>query len=104
MTGVEPNLTVTPDTVRDLGHHVLALARELSAALDAAGRDVDALTHADWHGRAADAYAAGWRECHDGGRRILAALTDMADRLGVNAQAYRATDDTAAEHLELEGL
>jgi WXG100 family type VII secretion target len=99
------SVAVTTDAVRQVGQLARQLASELATALDAVGHDVDALTTGGWRGEAADAYAEGWHECREGGHRVIRALAGLADKLGVNAEAYQATDtNTATEFVHLEGL
>ncbi|KAA0024979.1 WXG100 family type VII secretion target [Antrihabitans cavernicola] len=90
------DLSVVPDDVPAVGRYAYEMAQNLKSALESAGHDVDSLTSGGWRSGAADSYAAGWKECFDGGTRIFDALTQMADKLGVNADNYRRRDDSSA--------
>lgn len=68
-------LSVVPEDVQALGEYAYDLAAALRSALSNAGREVQALTEGGWTGSAADSFGKGWGECHDGGQRIMDALT-----------------------------
>ena len=65
----------------------VAELRDVASALEAqrrrAGLAVDALLDGGWAGRAAAAYREGWEEWRVGCAQVLAALSDMADLVGV---------------------
>lgn len=90
--GPGPDISVVPDEVRDVGKYVYSLADTLRRALQSAGTDVDSLTDASWAGDAAAEFAAGWSDVHDGSTHIIDALTEMAEKLGVNAETFQNTD------------
>lgn len=97
--GEGQSLTVLRDKVRDVGKYVYSLADTLRQALDSATREVDACAGATWTGDYADAFASGWAETRTGGLEIIAALTDMAEKLGVTADTYSQRDETNAAAL-----
>nr|WP_067808299.1 WXG100 family type VII secretion target [Nocardia beijingensis] len=104
MTGVpgEP-LSVVPNEVRALGNYVYSIADALRTALDSAGRDVAALTSSGWVGAAANGFSEGWGEVESGGQQLFAALTTMAEKLGVTAETYAQRDQaTAVEFVRLD--
>jgi WXG100 family type VII secretion target len=64
----------------------------MKQALDSVAHEVGALLTSDWTGDAADEFATGWTETHDGGTQLMQALTSLAEKLGVTAATYRSTD------------
>ncbi|MET8779733.1 WXG100 family type VII secretion target [Nocardia sp. NPDC004654] len=96
-------MSVVPDEVAKLGNYVYSIADALRTALDSAGRDVSTLTSSGWVGAAADGFSEGWGEVQSGGQRIFAALTTMAEKLGVTAETYvRGDQSTAGEFNRLD--
>lgn len=93
------SLTVVPEKVREVGNYVYGLADTLRQALDSAGREVDACAGASWTGGSAEAFAEGWGETRTGGNAIIAALTEMAEKLGVTAETYARRDGANASVL-----
>jgi uncharacterized protein YukE len=91
--GGNPDLSVVPDDVAALGKYAYNLADILRSALANVGRDVDALTESGWSSTASASFAEGWRECQDGGSKIIEALVTMASKLGVTASSYSAQDN-----------
>ncbi|WP_280362349.1 WXG100 family type VII secretion target [Nocardia wallacei] len=94
--GGQPNpnsgITVVPDDVQAIGQYVYNIADTMRQALDAASREVDTLLAEGWTGDAADEFSAGWTDTHDGGTKLMTALTALAEKLGVTAENYRNTD------------
>ncbi|MFD4433857.1 WXG100 family type VII secretion target [Nocardia sp. NPDC058497] len=90
---------MVPDKVRDVGNYVYGLADTLRQALDTATREVDACVCASWTGDYANTFATGWTETRTGGLEIIAALTEMAEKLGVTADTYSQTDESTAAAL-----
>lgn len=102
-------MAVVPDKVRDVGNYVYSLADTLRQALASATREVDGIVGASWTGTAADAFTEGWTETRTGGETILAALTTLAEKLGVTADSYARRDESnaagfSASSLDLPGL
>ncbi|MEU7631053.1 WXG100 family type VII secretion target [Nocardia sp. NPDC049220] len=87
-------LSVVPDEVRDVGSYVYHLADTLGSALDAAAREVQSLTGGSWAGAASTGFGTGWNDVNDGGRQIIAALADLAAKLGVTADSYQQRDES----------
>lgn len=52
-----------------------------------------------WIGTASDAFRSGWSDVRDGGNAIASALSDMAEKLGITAETYRAQDQSTAGDL-----
>jgi WXG100 family type VII secretion target len=92
-----PDVSVVPEDVRNVGKYVYGLADALRQALKSAGSEVDSLTDGSWVGDDAAEFATGWSDVRDGGVRIIDALTGMAEKLGVNADTFEATDDGTAD-------
>ncbi len=90
---------MVPEKVRDVGNYVYGLADTLRQALDSAAREVEACAGASWTGSSAEAFAEGWSETRTGGNAIIAALTEMAEKLGVTADTYTKRDTTNAAAL-----
>lgn len=86
-----------PEEVRNVGRYVYGLADTLRRALESAGSEVDALADGSWTGDDAAEFAAGWTDVRDGGMQIIDALTGMAEKLGIDAAAFQATDDGTAD-------
>ncbi|BDT84912.1 WXG100 family type VII secretion target [Nocardia cyriacigeorgica] len=99
-TGENPasaeTIMVVPEQVRAVGQYVYGVADALRSALESAARDVDSLTDGGWRGGAATQFTEGWTELRDGGVQIIAALTGMAEKLGVTADNYQASDEGTA--------
>ncbi|MGO4616308.1 WXG100 family type VII secretion target [Nocardia sp. 2YAB30] len=95
-TGSGQSLSVVPDQVRDVGTYVYSLADTLGSALDAVAREVESLTTGSWTGAASTGFGTGWNEVDDGGRQIIAALTGLAEKLGVTADSYQQRDESNA--------
>ncbi|MEV0075925.1 WXG100 family type VII secretion target [Nocardia neocaledoniensis] len=99
-----PPLSVVPDEVQAVGRYVFGIAESIRTALDSAGGEVDALINGGWTGDAASQFSAGWEETRTGGTQICAALTAMAEKLGITAETYRAQDSATEQVLNLAGL
>jgi WXG100 family type VII secretion target len=66
--------------------------------------EVGELTTNSWRGDAATEFANGWTEVRDGGTQIIAALTTMAEKLGVTADTYQSRDLNTAAALNNSSL
>ncbi|MEU2255860.1 ESX-1 secretion-associated protein [Nocardia xishanensis] len=97
-------LSVVPEKVRDVGKYVFELSEALRTALDSAAKDVASLTDGSWTGDAANEFSEGWNDVRDGGTRIMTALTEMAEKLGVTADTYQARDESNASALNGSSL
>ncbi|MFI5716479.1 WXG100 family type VII secretion target [Nocardia sp. NPDC051750] len=99
--GGNPNpagVVVVPEEVRAVGRFVADIAGSIRSGLDSASTDVDALLADGWTGDLSDEFFGGWTELRDGGKKILQALDGMAEQLGVQSDAYEATDrDTSQQ-------
>ncbi|MGY4099568.1 type VII secretion target [Nocardia sp. R16R-3T] len=89
-------LSVVPEQVREVGTYVYELAETLRTALDSAATDVDAVANGSWTGGLASEFADGWSDVRDGGGQIITALAAMAEKLGVTADTYQASDESNA--------
>ncbi len=96
--------SVVPDQVRDVGTYIYGLADTFSGALDSAAKEVAELLNGNWTGDYADEFSEGWTDVHDGGRQIFAALTTMAEKLGVTAETFANTDQASADALGIPTL
>ncbi|RMI29853.1 WXG100 family type VII secretion target [Nocardia stercoris] len=94
--GGATDLSIVPAEVTKLGKFAYDLADVLRSALSTAGRKVDTVTTNSWKSPAAQSFAAGWSDCSDGGHKIIDALADMAEALGVTAATYGAQDNQFA--------
>ncbi|MFD5174512.1 WXG100 family type VII secretion target [Nocardia sp. NPDC058379] len=92
-------MTVVPASVRDVGNYVYGIADTLRQALDMASGEVDSCAGGSWAGTAASTFATGWSETREGGLMIIAALTTMAEKLGVTAETYTQRDESNSELL-----
>jgi WXG100 family type VII secretion target len=90
-----PHVHVVPEEVQALGQFANSVAEQLRSGSGALDRDVMRLLET-WKGSAADGYRSGWDEVHKGALGVWDALTDLAEKLGVNAAGYQATDDANA--------
>lgn len=97
--GASRALSIVPGDVRDIGNYVYSLVDTLQGALDAAAREVDALTSNGWTGGASDGFLAGWNDVRDGGATMVLALVGMAEKLGVTADTYERRDVAHADRL-----
>ena len=102
--GPGQEFSVVPEQVRDVGTYVYGLADTLAGALDSAAKEVAELLTSSWTGDYADEFSEGWNEVHDGGRQIFTALTGMAEKLGVTAETFAATDEASAAELGIPKL
>jgi WXG100 family type VII secretion target len=102
--GVGPSISVVPEKVREVGQYVYDLAWALRSALDSATKDVDSLLDGNWTGDAASEFGDGWTEVREGGINIIAALTGMAEKLGITADTYQDRDENAATTLNSSAL
>ncbi|WP_435593164.1 ESX-1 secretion-associated protein [Nocardia sp. bgisy118] len=98
------NLSVVPEKVREVGKYVYELAEALRTALDSAAKEVSSLTDGGWTGTYATEFSNGWTDVHDGGTQIMSALTEMAEKLGVTADSYKARDESNAAPLNTSSL
>ncbi|MGW5517868.1 type VII secretion target [Nocardia africana] len=96
--------SVVPEQVRDVGIYIYSLADTLSGALSSAAEEVAELLNRSWTGDYADEFSEGWTEVHDGGRQIFAALTTMAEKLGVTAETFQSVDANNAAALDIPKL
>ncbi len=99
-----PTFSVVPDQVREVGIYIYGLADTLSSAMDSAAKDVAELLDGSWTGDYADEFSDGWDEVHDGGQQIFAALTTMAEKLGVTADTFATVDQESADTLGIPKL
>ncbi|MCX5045076.1 WXG100 family type VII secretion target [Aldersonia sp. NBC_00410] len=90
-----PHVHVVPEEVQALGQFAADVAEQLKSGSGALDRDVAQLLDT-WKGTAADGYRSGWDEVHKGALGVWDALTDLAEKLGVSAAGYQATDDANA--------
>ncbi|MFE6924110.1 WXG100 family type VII secretion target [Nocardia sp. NPDC057663] len=97
-------LSVVPVEVSEVGKYVYGLAETLRTALDSASGDVEALLSGGWLGDLADEFSTGWTETSSGGSRICAALTEMAEKLGVTADTFQSQDTSNQFALNMIGL
>lgn len=88
---------IVPDDVADLGKFAYGLAQDVQSALQSVRRDVDILTSSAWLGEAGKAFGGGWKECYEGGKEVLDALTAMAAKLGTTADNFRDQDAQTAQ-------
>lgn len=96
-------LSVVPDEVTALGKYAYDLADILRSALRTAALEVTTLISNQWTGLASNSFATGWNEVHDGGEKIIEALSGMASSLGVTAQTITAHDNQfASEYNSLD--
>ncbi|MFC9966052.1 WXG100 family type VII secretion target [Nocardia ignorata] len=86
---------VVPDDVQGFGREAYRIAEELRSASASLDTEVQGLT-ATWKGAAADSYLAGWDEMHRGALDVWDTLYVLAERLGITAENFRATDDDNA--------
>jgi WXG100 family type VII secretion target len=93
------HLSVVPEQVRNVGTFVYELAQSLRTALDSAATDVDGVVNGSWTGILASEFAEGWTDVRDGGGRIITALSELAEKLGVSAQTYESRDGSNASVL-----
>ncbi len=96
--------SVVPEQVRNVGTYIYGLADTLSGALDSAATDVAELLNDSWTGDYADEFSEGWDDVHDGARQIFAALTTMAEKLGVTAETFATVDQNSADALGIPKL
>ncbi|MFF0541291.1 WXG100 family type VII secretion target [Nocardia thailandica] len=99
-----PSLSVIPSEVQAVGRYVYGIAEDLRTALNSANSEVTTLLEAGWTGDLATLFGTGWTETHDGGTTIIAALTGMAEKLGITAENYRAQDAGNAGLLSTSAL
>ncbi|MGQ4601641.1 WXG100 family type VII secretion target, partial [Nocardia sp. R6R-6] len=89
---------------REIGQYVYGIADALRSALDSAARDVDTLLDSSWTGDAANEFTEGWNDIQDGGGRMISALTERAEKLGVTAATYQTHDENRADVLHGSSL
>lgn len=88
---------LAPGEVRALSGFIQDVAaKNLRSALDSVASDVDSTVPGSWRGDAADEFVAGWTEAHDGGVKILEALTNMGELVGSNTESYLVTERGSA--------
>ncbi|MCA2209185.1 WXG100 family type VII secretion target [Nocardia rosealba] len=80
------------------------MAEALRTALTSANTEVDSLLSSGWKGDLATQFGTGWTETHDGGATIIAALTTMAEKLGITAENYQQQDTDHAYTLNMSSL
>ncbi|MFC6011795.1 WXG100 family type VII secretion target [Nocardia lasii] len=102
-SGVPP-LSVVPAEVQTVGRYVYGIAESLRTALDSAHSDVDTLLASGWTGDLATVFGTGWTETREGGSTIIAALTTMAEKLGITAETYQQQDISYANALNMSSL
>lgn len=100
----DANLFVVPEKVSEVGKYLYELAEELRGALDSAAKDVSSLTDGSWTGDYATEFANGWTDVREGGSQIMAALTELAEKLGVTADTYQARDESNAASMQSSSL
>ncbi|WP_068279924.1 WXG100 family type VII secretion target [Aldersonia kunmingensis] len=92
MSSTGAPLRVVTEEVKAVGRYAGDLAEQLKSGSMSLDRDVLEL-FGSWKGTAADAYRSGWEEMHDGALKAWDALIELAEKLGVTAEAYKAQDD-----------
>ena len=85
--------TVTFDDVSAASADLAAVADDLGDELRRLSGRVGAVLDSDWHGSAADAFAADWQVWHSAAVDATAALDTLADALRASGAAYEQTDD-----------
>ncbi|MEU1524081.1 WXG100 family type VII secretion target [Nocardia rhamnosiphila] len=98
-TGSDDSVTVVPEDVRAVGRYVYEMAETLRTALESAATDVEGLLNGGWSGTSATNFSEGWGDVRDGGSQIMSALTGMAEKLGVTADTYEATDEGTSSQI-----
>ncbi|MEU4597747.1 WXG100 family type VII secretion target [Nocardia sp. NPDC023988] len=78
--------------------------RSTTHCLTSANTEVDSLLSSGWKGDLATQFGTGWTETHDGGATIIAALTTMAEKLGITAENYQQQDTDHAYTLNMSSL
>ncbi|MFC4123334.1 WXG100 family type VII secretion target [Nocardia rhizosphaerae] len=86
---------IVPDDVQAFAREAYRIAEELRSASGSLDTEVQGLT-STWKGAAADSYLAGWDEMHRGALDVWDTLFILAERLGITAENFRATDDDNA--------
>jgi WXG100 family type VII secretion target len=76
---------------------VLRIADELRAERDRVSGRVGTLVASGWAGVAADQYAAGWDDWHEGAQALMSALGALGDLMGEVRAAIETTDQGAAD-------
>lgn len=66
----------------DLGKYAYDLAGILRNVLRKASTEVD---NVDWSSTASASFLASWKDCQDGGEKIIDTLSTMAESLGITA-------------------
>ncbi|NMM84114.1 hypothetical protein B2J88_07040 [Rhodococcus sp. SRB_17] len=98
------SVSVVPDAVAEIGRNLYQVADTLRSALDSAAGDVAGLTtggSGTWNGDAATVFSDGWTDVREGGALIIAALTDLAEQLGITADSYRSTESATVAELRM---
>ncbi|MBF6204319.1 WXG100 family type VII secretion target [Streptomyces gardneri] len=90
-----PNMSVTPDDVLDVGRFAYQMATNLRSSADALDNEVSALL-TSWKGSSATSYAEGWRDMFDSARLVWDELFQLAEKLGITADMFRAQDTNNA--------
>lgn len=72
--------------------------------MDSAAQDVSSLTDGSWTGDHATDFANAWADLRTSGDQIMAALTELAEKLGVTAHTYQARDENNAGAIQNSSL
>ncbi|MGI9092894.1 MAG: WXG100 family type VII secretion target [Mycobacteriales bacterium] len=89
------SFNATPAQLHARGSAIAGIGDELHPELARLTGKVEGLLGGGWTGGAASGFGQGWVQWHQGAVEAMAALTELARRLGVSGQKYQATDDAA---------
>lgn len=89
------SLSVQPEEVTALGRLAYRIAEECKSGYSALATDAR-LTIDGWAGNNAGTFTAAWGEFHEGADQVWDALLELAEKLGVTAETFRATDQSFA--------
>ncbi|UGT59408.1 WXG100 family type VII secretion target [Nocardia asteroides] len=94
---------VVPEEVAAVGRFAYRIATELRDGANSLDREVSMLMNS-WRGAAAQSYEAGWGDMHAGAVRVWEELLQLAEKLGVTAENYRAQEDESGACMNLLNL
>ncbi|MFC9965467.1 WXG100 family type VII secretion target [Nocardia ignorata] len=92
------SVSVIPDEVQEIGRIAYRVATELRSGADSLDTSVVQLL-ASWTGTAAESYQRAWGDMQTGSRRVWDELFELAEKLGVTAENFQATDTGSAESI-----
>ena len=89
------DVEAVPVELQACGALLSGIEQDLAEKLKLLGTEVDSLFSGGWQGTAADGFAEGWTQWHEGATKLVSALDTMGKLLAKSGRMYHDTDEDA---------